>query len=108
MKRRDFIILMLAAVTAAPRTARGQRRFKLGLLDTGLGAAFTVPFFAKLTELGYVEGKNLLVERRPAEGHPDRLPDLAAELVRAHVDVNCHRRNAGGVRRKESHDYAPD
>ena len=87
MKRRDFIFLMLAAMTAASRTARGQRRFKLGLLDTGLGAAFTVPFFAKLTELGYVEGKNLLVERRPAEGHPDRLPDLAAELVRAHVDV---------------------
>ena len=87
MKRRDFIFLMLAAMTAASRTARGQRRFKLGLLDTGLGAAFTVPFFGKLTELGYVEGKNLLVERRPAEGHPDRLPDLAAELVRAHVDV---------------------
>src|SRR5512141_1434740 len=40
-----------------------------------------------LRELGYVEGKNLVIERRYAEGKPDRLGELAAELVRLKVDI---------------------
>ena len=40
-----------------------------------------------LRELGYVEGKNIVIEWRPAEGKLDRLPALAAELVRLNVDV---------------------
>src|SRR5689334_19991349 len=64
-----------------------QQQFRVGLLDTGLGATFAVPFTRKLTELGYVEGKNLVLETKSAEGNTERLNDLAAELVRLHVDV---------------------
>jgi putative tryptophan/tyrosine transport system substrate-binding protein len=45
------------------------------------------PFVAALKELGWVEGRNLVVERRFAQGRRERLPDLAAELVRLRVDV---------------------
>ena len=44
-------------------------------------------FRQRLRELGYVEGKNLVIEYRYAEGKRERLPDLAAELVRLKVDV---------------------
>ena len=44
-------------------------------------------FRQRLRELGYVEGKNIVIEYRYAEGKPERLPDLAAELVRLKVDV---------------------
>ena len=40
-----------------------------------------------MRELGYVDGQNIVIERRWAGGSPDRLPDLAAELVRLNVDV---------------------
>jgi putative ABC transport system substrate-binding protein len=45
------------------------------------------PFLQGLRELGYVEGQNLAVERRSADGDPDRLPGLAAELLRLNVDM---------------------
>ena len=45
------------------------------------------PFTQGMRELGYVEGKNLVIEWRAAEGKSERLPDLAAELVRLKVDV---------------------
>ena len=44
-------------------------------------------FLERLHELGYVEGKNIIIERRYAEGKEDRLPDLAADLIRLKVDV---------------------
>ncbi len=44
-------------------------------------------FLSELRERGYVEGQNLVFERRYSEGKPDRFPDLAAELVRLKVDV---------------------
>jgi ABC-type uncharacterized transport system substrate-binding protein len=87
MRRREFMTLLGGAAVAWPLAARAQQRFKIGLLDTGLGAAFTVPFMGKLAELGYVEGKNAVIERKSAEGNPERLKDLAAELVRQQVDV---------------------
>src|SRR5919198_189420 len=55
---------------AGTSTSRGDEAFRLGL-----------------RELGYVEGQNVTIERRFAEEQPDRLPDLAAELVRLNVDV---------------------
>jgi hypothetical protein len=55
MRRREFITI-LGGAAAWPLAARAQQRFKIGVLDAGLGAAFTVPFMRKLTELGYAEG----------------------------------------------------
>jgi putative ABC transport system substrate-binding protein len=87
MRRREFITLLGGGAASWPLAARAQQRFKIGLLDTGLGAAFAVPFVRKLVELGYVDGKNVVIERRSAEGNPERLKDLAADLVRQQVDV---------------------
>jgi putative ABC transport system substrate-binding protein len=87
MGRREFITLLGGAAAAWPRAARAQQRFKIGLLDTGLGAIFAVPFMGKLAELGYAEGRNVVIERRSAEGNPERLKELAEDLVRQQVDV---------------------
>jgi putative ABC transport system substrate-binding protein len=88
MKRREFIALGCAVVAALPVRANAQQRFKIGLLEAGGdNLFFTEPFLRKLEELGYVEGKNLVVERRPAEGNTERLKDFATELVRQQVDV---------------------
>jgi putative ABC transport system substrate-binding protein len=87
MKRREFITLLGGSVALWPLTAHAQKVFKIGLLDTGLGANFAVPFVGKLVELGYVEGKNVVIERRSAEGNAELLAGLAADLVRQRVDV---------------------
>src|SRR5262245_22318126 len=87
IKRREFITLLGGAIASWPRTGRAQQRPKIGLLDTGLGTAFAVPFMGKLAELGYVDGENVVIERRSADGNPERLGDLAADLVRQKVDV---------------------
>jgi ABC-type uncharacterized transport system substrate-binding protein len=87
MKRREFIILLGGSAALWPLAAHPQKLFKIGVLDTGLGANFTVPFVRKLVELGYVEGKNVVIERRSAEGNAELLADLAADLVRQQVDV---------------------
>jgi putative ABC transport system substrate-binding protein len=87
MQRRDFIKGVANSAAAWPLAARAQQRFKIGVLDAGLGAAFTVPFMRKLGELGYVEGKNIVIEHKSAQGNAERLNEFAAELVRQQVDV---------------------
>jgi putative ABC transport system substrate-binding protein len=87
MQRREFITLIGGAVAAWPVMARAQKPFKIGLLDTGLGAVFAVPFMQKLVELGYVEGRNVVIERKSAGGNVELLTGLAADLVRQQVDV---------------------
>src|SRR5947199_10290398 len=86
MHRRAFISLIAAAgLLALPALA--QPRFKIGLLDTGLGDSFAVPFLRKLEQLGYVDGSNVVIERKSAAGNQKLLADFAEELVRARVDV---------------------
>ena len=60
MQRRKFVAAFGATLAAWPFMARAQQRFKMGLLDTGIGTPFTEPFMRKLEELGYVEGRNLV------------------------------------------------
>ena len=86
MRRRDFLTLV-GAVAVWPTAVRAQRHFKIGLLDTGLGTYFTVPFTRKLEDLGYVDGKNVTIEIKSAEGTRERLKDFAADFVQEQVDV---------------------
>ncbi len=90
MRRRNFIAL-LGGAAVWPLAARAQQ-FKLariGALFIGLADAqsFKKEFQDGMRELGYVEGQNIAYEFRSAEGRLDRLPELAAELVRLKVDV---------------------
>jgi ABC-type uncharacterized transport system substrate-binding protein len=87
MRRWEFIIIVGGTAAFWPLAARAQKPFKIGLLDTGLGEYFSVPFMRKLGELGYVEGRNVVIERKSAGGNAALLTDLAADLVRQHVDV---------------------
>lgn len=79
------------SVLAAPSATHGQPADKvqrLGVLSGGSARTPALEAFRQgLRELGWVEGQNLVIEYRFAEGHLDRLPALAAELVRLKVDV---------------------
>jgi putative tryptophan/tyrosine transport system substrate-binding protein len=90
MKRREFITL-IGSAAAWPLTARAQqpRVPTIGALVIGNinPEQFWREFRQGLRDLGYVEGQNIRFEFRSAEGHLDRLPELAAELVRLKVDI---------------------
>ncbi len=90
--RRAFIAAMTGGLLAAPITAEAQRADKVvrvGFLDavSSRNVPWTAAFERRLVELGYVEGKNLAIEFRTAEGRTDRLRDLATELVGLKPDV---------------------
>jgi putative ABC transport system substrate-binding protein len=91
IRRRDFITLLGSAVVAWPLAARAQQSALpvIGLLGgAGLESASVMAAFRQgLAEAGYIEGRNLATEVRSAEGHYDRLPALAGDLVRRQVAV---------------------
>jgi putative ABC transport system substrate-binding protein len=91
MERRTFITLLAGALLAAPLAAEAQQAGRIprvGVLATRTaGDARLEGLLQGLRELGYVEGRNLLVEYRDAEGKTERFPALAAELVSLKCDV---------------------
>jgi len=87
MRRRELIQLLGGAVATWPLAVEAQQQFRIGLLNTGASTFFIPPFKNRLEELGYVEGKNMVIERKFAEGDPERLKEFAEELVRERVDV---------------------
>ena len=93
MRRREFIALAGGAI-ACPMGVRAQQQAgkvpRIGFLSVTSPSdrpPLLDAFRQRLRELGWVEGQNIVIDYRYAEGRVDRLPDLAAELVRLKVDV---------------------
>ena len=91
MRRRE-LLLLATAMTASARSLRAQQRAMpvIGFLNTGspdTDLPFVVAFRQGLGDAGFVEGQNVAMEHRWAEGHYDRLPVLVGELVSRKVDV---------------------
>jgi putative ABC transport system substrate-binding protein len=106
MRRRDFIPLIMAA-TAWPFAVCAQQTkvTRIGFLSPASPsnrAVLVEAFRAGLRELGYVEGKNIVIEFRWAEGNYDRLPALATELVHLQVDVLMTHSNPGVLAAKQA------
>jgi putative ABC transport system substrate-binding protein len=93
MKRREFITLLGGAAAAWPLAAWAQSNSKvwhIGMLETVSATSNASNFGAfrnALRSLGYVEGQNLTIDYRSADGKGERFPELAAALVRAKVDI---------------------
>ena len=91
MDRRVFVSTLAGGLLAAPLAVEGQpagRTYRIGLLNDFAVQSNPAPNFRQgLHDLGYLEGRDFVIEYRWAAGHLDRLPELAADLVRANVDV---------------------
>jgi len=92
VKRRAFIFLATGATAARPLAVFAQQTgkiFRVGVLNAGVETPKPLADVSRdaFEKLGWFEGKNITFERRYAENHPDRLPDLAAELVGLKVDL---------------------
>src|SRR5947209_6401967 len=92
LRRRELITLLAGAVAVWPRVARAQQTMTpvigyLGSQSAEQWAGRVRAFRQGLAETGYVEGRNVAIEYRWAEGHYDRFPAFAADLVRRQVNV---------------------
>ena len=90
MDRRTFIAIAAVAFAATPRAATAQQAGsirRIGVLTAGAIPKTTPAFIEGLREKGWVEGQNLVIERRGADGNAERVPGLAAELVQMNLDV---------------------
>jgi putative tryptophan/tyrosine transport system substrate-binding protein len=90
MDRRRFLLISLAGALAAPFAAEAQQAkiARVGVLLFGTPDTDAFPVIRRgLSALGYVEGQNVLFEHRYAEGRPERLANLASDLVRSNPDL---------------------
>ena len=94
MTARTLIVALTLSLLVAPYAVEAQQPTKVYRIGILAGSAQGIPerlgneaFQQGLRELGYVEGKNVILEYRYAEGNVALFPELAAELVRSHVDI---------------------
>jgi putative tryptophan/tyrosine transport system substrate-binding protein len=91
MKRREFILALGGAAAVWPLEARAQQTSPmigfLGPASASAMSAWTAAFVQRLRELGWVEGRTIVVEYRWAEGHSERYSEIAEEFVRLKVDL---------------------
>jgi putative tryptophan/tyrosine transport system substrate-binding protein len=94
MRLIGLAVMLALSLTLAPFAAEAQQPgvFRIGILSNvppsdPEGARLWGAFTQGLRDFGYVEGRNITIEHRSSEGKFERLPDLAAELVRLNVDV---------------------
>jgi putative tryptophan/tyrosine transport system substrate-binding protein len=90
MNKKILLFILAVVILAFVYTAEAQQAKKIpriGFLAVNPATSRQEAFREGLHELGYVEGKNIVIEWRTADGQSDRLPDLAAELVRLKVDA---------------------
>jgi len=111
--RRKLLIALGAGALAAPLTSFAQQKgkvWRIGFLSPASASGFArqvEALRAGLRDLGYVEGKNIVIEFRWAEGKFERLPGLAAELVRLKVDVIVTHGNPGVIAAKNATSTLP-
>src|SRR5881227_140233 len=108
MRRREFLTLLGGAAVAWPIGARAQQAgkiYRIGILEpipAARNAANLDALRKGLRELGYVEGQNLVIEYRSADGRAERFPDLASELLRLQVDLIVTRGTPAAIAAKNA------
>jgi putative ABC transport system substrate-binding protein len=112
MRRRDFVALLGGAAASRPLAALAQQAKMarigfLGLVSASSQRNPVAALRAGLRDLGWVEGRNILIEFRWAEGNYERLPALAEELVRLRVDVLVTHGAAGALAAKNASSTVP-
>src|SRR5262245_30290178 len=85
-KRLGLVVILALGILSVPATGAPQpgKVYKIGVLHPGSGSEERL---AALREAGYIEGRNLVIEPRYAEGREERLPELARELVALKPDI---------------------
>jgi putative ABC transport system substrate-binding protein len=110
MRRRDFISILGGVAATWPAVARAQRVYRIGYLSAPSRESVQRTldaFLRKLRELGWVEGVNLAIEYRWADGDVARLPELAAQLVTQNVDLIVAPNTAATVAAKNATSSIP-
>ncbi len=109
-----FVLILVLAPLLASFTAVAQQSgklYRMGFLSyrpCGQSLDPNGPFLQRLRELGYVEGRNLVLECRDAIGQFDRLPDLAIDLARLNIDVLVSEGTPQSLAAKTGNDQGPD
>ena len=112
MRRREVITALVAAA-AWPLTARAQqagKRFRIGIVEpvsADLNAAYLAAFRQALQDLRYLEGRNLVLEHRSADGDASRFPALVSELIALNVDLIFARGTPAALAAKKATNTIP-